>query len=80
MTLAVLAPYRSYGIGTKLLDHIIEQAKSMYVHEVWVHVWTENEEAIEWYLNRGFVKGQLVKEYYKKMNPKSDAIIMIKTF
>lgn len=78
MTLAVLAPYRGYGIGTKLLDHIIEQAKAMYVHDVYVHVLSTDEDAIQWYEKRGFQKGDLVKEYYKTMQPKGDAYVMSK--
>jgi ribosomal protein S18 acetylase RimI-like enzyme len=78
MTLAVLAPYRGYGIGTKLLDHIIEQAKEMYVHDVYVHVLATDEDAIQWYEKRGFDKGDLVKEYYKTMQPRGDAYVMSK--
>lgn len=78
MTLAVLAPYRNYGIGTKLLNHILEQAKEMYVTEVYVHVFSTDNEALEWYEKRGFEKGELIKEYYKKMEPKGDAYVMTK--
>ncbi|KAK9468298.1 acyl-CoA N-acyltransferase [Lipomyces arxii] len=78
MTLAVLSPYREYGIGTKLLEHIIEQAKKMYVKEVYCHVWTENTDALEWYNRRGFEQGELVKGYYKKMDPARDAYIVHK--
>jgi ribosomal protein S18 acetylase RimI-like enzyme len=81
MTLAVLAPYRGYGIGTLLLNHVIEQAKSMYLHEISVHVWVDNEdEVVEWYEKRGFTRGELVKGYYQKMDPKGDAYIMTKRF
>lgn len=79
MTLAVLAAYRSYGVGTALLDHIIEYARSLFVHEVYVHVWVENQDAVEWYESRGFKKGQLTKNYYHKLVPR-DAWVMSKTF
>lgn len=70
MTLAVLSPYRSYGIATLLLAHIVAQAQLLDIHEVYVHAWTENEEAIEWYEKRGFVKHtELIKGYYRKLLP-----------
>lgn len=76
MTLAVLAPYRGYGIGRRLVDHIVEQARNLFVHEIYVHVWTENAEGIEWYSKRGFQKKGLVEKYYQKMSPPNDAWIM----
>ncbi|KAK9488146.1 acyl-CoA N-acyltransferase [Lipomyces starkeyi] len=78
MTLAVLSPYRGYGIGRKLVDHILEQAKKMFVKEVYCHVWVENEDALNWYQHIGFEKGNLVTGYYKKMTPAGDAYILRK--
>lgn len=77
MTLAVLAPYREYGIATLLLEHIAQQAIIQGISQVYVHTWTKNEDAIEWYQNRGFIKDQeVVKGYYKKMRPVGDAYIL----
>ncbi len=79
MTLAVLSPYRNYGIGTKLLDYVINNAKKIFIHEIYVHVWIKNEEAIEWYLKRGFKKNEIIKNYYKKLD-NSDAIVLTLEF
>lgn len=76
MTIAVLAPYRHCGAGTQLLNHIIEQAKKYFVHEIYVHVWTENTEGIEWYNKKGFVKVGLADNYYQKMCPPNGAWVM----
>lgn len=77
MTLAVLAPYRMYGIATLLVSHIAQQAKIRGIKEVYVHAWTENEDAIEWYENRGFVKQpEIVRGYYRRMRPEGDAYIL----
>lgn len=76
MTLGVLEPYRRYGIATKLVNHVVEEAKGMYVHEILVHVWADNQAAIEWYTKRGFEKGDLVKGYYKKLPGDGDAYLM----
>ncbi|KAK9457500.1 acyl-CoA N-acyltransferase [Dipodascopsis uninucleata] len=78
MTLAVLSPYRNYGIGRKLVEHILEQAKIMFVKEVYCHVWVENEDALAWYERLGFAKGELIKGYYRKMEPAGDAYILRK--
>ncbi|KAJ8099779.1 acyl-CoA N-acyltransferase [Lipomyces tetrasporus] len=79
MTLAVLSPYRGYGIGRKLVDHILEYAKKIFVKEVYCHVWVENEDALSWYQHIGFDKGELVPGYYKKMIPAGDAYILKKS-
>ena len=76
MTLAVLAAYREYGVATMLLEHIAQQAKISGIHQLYVHAWTDNEAAIEWYENRGFEKSLVVKGYYWKMRPPGDAVIL----
>ncbi|KAK7206311.1 acyl-CoA N-acyltransferase [Myxozyma melibiosi] len=78
MTLAVLAAYRRYGIGRKLVEHILEYAKSSQVKEVYCHVWVENEEAMAWYAHQGFERGEFLKGYYRKMEPAGDAYIFRK--
>lgn len=77
-SLAVLEAYRGLGIGSKLLEFLVEETKKKYVHEVVLHVHVDNEKAIEWYLKKGFVKEtELVKDYYKAQgleNP--DAVVL----
>ncbi|KAI3405991.2 NAT5 [Candida oxycetoniae] len=74
---AVLPNYRHYGIGSKLLEWLIEQTKKRFVHEIIIHVQTCNESALEWYTKKGFEKGELVKDYYKNQELDSpDAFVM----
>lgn len=81
MTLAVLSPYREYGIATLLIERILAEGQELGIHEVYVHAWTENTEAIEWYEKRGFTKSdQPLKGYYRKMIPKGDAYILCLKF
>ncbi|KAL8716197.1 MAG: hypothetical protein Q9220_000102 [cf. Caloplaca sp. 1 TL-2023] len=74
-TLAVLSPYRSKGIATALLDSIIstlcrEEYYSGNIKTIYAHVWTENEEALEWYVRRGFrVSEGVVEGYYRRLKP-----------
>lgn len=76
-SLAVLKEYQGLGIGGKLLDFIIEETKRRYIHEVVLHVSTENSKAIDWYLKKGFTKKEEVKDYYKEQGlSQPDAIIL----
>lgn len=77
-TLTVLEAYRGLGIGSKLLNFAIEEAKLKFVHEIVLHVHVDNTEAIEWYKKRGFTQiADKVINYYKEQgleNP--DAIVL----
>ncbi|CAH8322084.1 unnamed protein product [Eruca vesicaria subsp. sativa] len=47
MTLGVLAPYRGIGIGSKLLNHVLDMcSKQKNMCEIYFHVQTNNEDAI----------------------------------
>lgn len=82
-TLAVLAPYRGLGVGSKLLEELIEtvlkkeeEKEKNSVAEVYAHVWEVNEEGVEWYLKRGFVVvGGLVERYYRRLRPQGARLL-----
>lgn len=45
--------------------------------EIYAHVWEANEEALEWYLKRGFeVGGEVVEGYYRKLRPSGARVVM----
>ncbi|SGZ56328.1 CIC11C00000001845 [Sungouiella intermedia] len=77
-SLSVLEAYRALGIGSKLLNWAIEEAKLRFVHEIVLHVHVDNTAAIEWYKKKGFSQvGEKVVNYYKEQgleNP--DAVIL----
>ena len=73
----MLEKYRNLGIGSELLSWVIEETKKRFIHEIVVHVQANNEKAISWYLKKGFVKQDLVKDYYKEQGLESpDAYIL----
>lgn len=81
-TLAVLSPYRSLGVATALLDATVSTALIHYprenikVEEIYAHVWEANEEALEWYMKRGFeVGGEVVVGYYRKLRPSGARVV-----
>ncbi|RPA85349.1 hypothetical protein BJ508DRAFT_412134, partial [Ascobolus immersus RN42] len=78
-TLGVLSPFRSYGVGTGMIDKVMEEAKElMEVKGAWAHVWEGNEEGLRWYVNRGFEVHQKVVPYYKKLTPSGAWIVVRK--
>ena len=76
MTLGVLAAYRNHGIGSKLVESILEyfesekEGKLSTVDEIMVHTQTSNADAMKFYMDKfGFEKGELVENYYKRIDP-----------
>ncbi|RLV95462.1 N-terminal acetyltransferase A complex subunit NAT5 [Spathaspora sp. JA1] len=66
---AVLEKYRGLGIGSKLLEFIIDETKKRFIHEIIIHVHVDNVDAVEWYLKKGFVKKEeIVQDYYKDLD------------
>lgn len=76
MTLGVLAAYRGRGIGTQLiqsvLDHVAEHNQQPHnqIDQVALHVQISNQDAIRFYTTRfGFVQGEMVENYYRRIEP-----------
>lgn len=72
MTLAVLKPYRHLGIGTRLLQTVLDNAaKSDQVDTVALHVNVGFTKEIDFYMTKfGFVKACEVPEYYGELEEK----------
>ena len=69
-TVAVLAPYRQLSVGSALLESVLRSGIRHYgVTSIYAHVWEANEDALAWYRKRGFVVGELVTDYYRKLRP-----------
>lgn len=85
MTIAVLPAYRRRGIASTLLNHILDLAsRNPSVKEVYLHVQTRssfvfiilctnnncsNEDARQFYLHHQFEQGELIENYYKRIDP-----------
>ena len=83
-TLSVLAPYRSFGIGSHLISTAITRALDLIeslnikktpqeaqitLDHVYAHVWEKNPDAAEWYSKRGFEVGEVIEGYYRRLKP-----------
>eukprot|EP00980_Cylindrotheca_fusiformis_P000309 scaffold73_cov118-Cylindrotheca_fusiformis.AAC.5 len=76
MTLGVLAAYRGRGIGRQLIQSILDYYENnkdgalANVDEIALHVQISNEDAMKFYTTRfGFEKGEMVENYYKRIDP-----------
>mmetsp|Transcript_18080 Transcript_18080/g.50229 ORF Transcript_18080/g.50229 Transcript_18080/m.50229 type:complete len:179 (+) Transcript_18080:342-878(+) len=80
MTLGVLAAYRGRTIGTQLIQSILDyfeenkdKAESpdlKEVTEISLHVQISNDNAIKFYTEKfGFEKGEMVENYYRRIDP-----------
>jgi len=70
MTLGVLARYRGYGIGTKMVETIISYAeKRKDIGDIFLHVQISNNYAIEFYKRFGFQIVGTIPKYYKRIQP-----------
>ena len=66
MTLSVLAPYRRRGVASNLLKRILNVAEAnQEIDHVYLHVHTENAEALAFYLKHGFVLERTIEGYYR---------------
>lgn len=69
MTLGVLEPYRHKRIGSMLLQSVIIQSIQDGMDHVYLHVQTNNALAIQFYMRFGFEIAEVIKNYYKRIEP-----------
>lgn len=75
----MLEPYRHLGIGQKLVEYIIEQAKKAFIHEVTAHVWVEQPEVLKWYVEKlGFEEDGKIDNYYKEQKLDNPTAVLVK--
>lgn len=79
MTLAVLANFRCSGVGSQLMDSLLDACKANGIAKIMLHVQTSNEDAIRFYTKRfGFVQGERLHNYYPRLDP-PDCFLLKKT-
>ncbi|KAF1803979.1 acyl-CoA N-acyltransferase [Mucor lusitanicus] len=80
MTLGVLKKYRNLGLGSILIEHIVETLRRQsdpIVTSIYLHVQTVNEAAIRFYTRNGFRIQSIVPDYYKLIEDR-DAYILVR--
>ncbi|KAG3106335.1 hypothetical protein PI124_g13653 [Phytophthora idaei] len=69
MTLGVLESNRRARIGSRLLEGVIVQSIHDGVVQVYLHVQTSNTAALRFYRSHGFEATQILRNYYKRIDP-----------
>lgn len=76
MTLGCLAPYRRLGIGTKMVEHVLNYVqKDGSIDSIYLHVQISNQGAIEFYKKFGFEIVETKEDYYKRIEPSSAHVL-----
>ncbi|MEY4994541.1 MAG: tRNA ((37)-N6)-threonylcarbamoyltransferase complex transferase subunit TsaD [Actinomycetota bacterium] len=73
-TIAVLDSYRGQGLGKRLLENLVSQAKKLGSEQILLEVRVDNESAIKLYQSFGFERIDVRKRYYQPDDV--DALIM----
>jgi len=71
MTIGVLAAYRRRNIGRALLEKVLENIKEYPedIVQVYLHVQTNNDSALDFYKAFGFEITETIQNYYKRIEP-----------
>ena len=73
---AVRKEHQGRGIGSALLDRVMEYAREKGVETLFLEVRVSNQRARGMYLARGFEQVAVRKDYYQK--PREDALILLR--
>lgn len=52
----LLNMFQGYGLGSRVVDYVVDMAKSHNCRAIWLGVWEHNVKAIRFYENKGFIK------------------------
>lgn len=77
-SLALLSPYRSKGLATALVNIVIAAAVQYEakIESLYAHVWTENNDGLEWYAARGFKREEpIIPGYYRRLKPDTALVV-----
>ena len=78
LSISVKKEYWNRGIGTDMLNRLIEQAKKMKLRVIELEVISDNARAISLYHKMGFSDIGLYKDYFNVKGIFKDAVIMQK--
>ncbi|WP_433194476.1 GNAT family N-acetyltransferase [Nocardia sp. CA-107356] len=77
ITMMIAADHRGVGVGSTLLDHILDWCKHHHAHKATLKVWPHNLPAIRLYHRAGFETEGTLRAHYPRRNGELwDAIIM----
>ena len=74
--LAIRETHRGRGLGSRLLDEVLDVARSKAISSLYLEVRASNDRAAALYAQRGFVEIGRRKGYYDR--PREDARVLMK--
>lgn len=75
MTLGCLFTYRRLGVGTTMLEHVLDYAHRKGIDNIYLHVQINNTGAIGFYEKFGFKIVDTEQDYYKRIEPASALVL-----
>jgi ribosomal-protein-alanine N-acetyltransferase len=78
LNICVAESFRRQGIGSSLLEHLLEFAKGLGVVDVFLEVRPSNNVAIRLYQSRGFSQIGVRRGYYQAVGGREDAVVLRK--
>lgn len=77
ITLGVLSPYRSMGLGSMLLNRCLDMVQLCLpeVHVAKLHVQVGNDDAIRFYEKHGFEIVERIENYYVRVEPRHAVVL-----
>ena len=76
LTIALLAQHRGCGVGSRLLDAVLEHARGLGVEMVRLQVFASNSAAIRLYASRGFREDGVVRRAVRLPERDEDYVLM----
>jgi [ribosomal protein S18]-alanine N-acetyltransferase len=76
LNLCVGAPYRSRGLGKRLLEYLLERGAAAGMAEAFLEVRPSNTIAIRLYLSLGFEQVGTRRGYYQAVGGREDAAVL----
>ena len=76
LNVCVRSEFRNFGIGRRLLEHLLERAAASGVGEAFLEVRPSNLAAIRLYQHLGFEQIGIRRGYYQAPDGREDAIVL----
>ena len=78
LNLCVRPELQGRGLSRQLLDHLLEQAKSLQARTVFLEVRPSNRRALRLYANAGFCEVGIRRGYYPAAKGREDGLVLAK--
>jgi ribosomal-protein-alanine N-acetyltransferase len=78
LNLCVAGQWRRRGFGTRLLQQLLSQARSVGAERIYLEVRPTNQAALEMYREAGFAELGIRRNYYRSLAGREDAMVLVR--